>query len=165
MPTPTLRQDAQLPHDPLRVGPVLPKVYAPTFANKQEIVPMNPLFGMVNQAAEVETSPWIRVPAGGYLQLSLEVTALAPQPGATLSVIVETCNQVNAKGVNVDAPRFLGSFQQNPTAALPNCVQLSGNGVCDNWIRVVATPGASNTAASWTVAGQAVVAPYASGTT
>jgi hypothetical protein len=144
-----------------------PQVFPPTFRNQQEVVTLSPLFGVAGQINEVETSPWVKVPAGSYLQVSLVITALvggAAPATPTLSVIVETCNQINSSGVAVDAPRFLGSFLQQPNATLPSRAPLTGSNVCDNYIRVIGTPGGANTTASWTVAGQAIAAAYSSGT-
>jgi len=140
-----------------------PLVYPQTFQNQQAVIPMEPLAGQIGSGtapyngSSSPPSPWQAVPAGSVLDLTL---TLANYTG-TLSVILETCNQVVA-GVNVDPPQFLGSFAQSlgtgsPTPVTANLVTRP----CGPFVRVLMTPGAGGgQAADWNVSGKAITAAY-----
>ena len=72
----------------------------------------------------------------------------------TISVILETVGDV------ARPPRFLAAFQQTPW--VEGIVELVGPvPVCDDYVRVIATPGkGAGQRCEWTITGQAIV-PFA----
>ena len=148
-----------IPSPLIHAGPVDPVVCPQVIQKGQAFVPLQPLCGANLQTTGVQTSRWIALPAGSYLQLTLTVAALV----GTLAVYLETCNQVDRSGAAVDSPRFLGAFKQTPGAAMPSAVQMEGEGRCDNFVRVIARPGAGpGQTATWSITGRAITAAYAS---
>jgi len=140
---------------------IAPQVYPRVLKSQQAVIPLAPLAGDTGQGTTPTTSVWVPVPAGSFLEAQLVITALAPSPGGAICVHVETCNQVVA-GVSVDGPRFLGSFRMAPDAGLPSSQPFIGNGICDTFIRVVATPSPANTNCMWSVTGNLICAAFAS---
>ena len=140
---------------------IAPKVYPRVLKNSQALVPLSPLAGDTGQGPTPTTSVWVPVPAGSVLDAQLVINALAPNPGGAICVHVETCSQV-VDGVAQDAPRFMGSFRMAPTSGVPSSQPFVGNGVCDNYIRVVATPSPATTNCAWCVKGNLICAAYAS---
>ena len=140
-----------------------------TLQTQQAVIPLNPLAGDTGQTASYATA-WLPIPAGSVLQLLLAVTAMVLN--TTASFEIETCNQTRASvtpgapDVAVDTPRSIGWFQgvsgtaPLPSPTVPFTSQMSGAGVCGNFIRVVATLG-SGAAPAWTIAGKAIAAAHA----
>jgi hypothetical protein len=142
---------------------ITPQVYPRVLKNQQAVIPLEPLAGDTGQGTTPTTSVWVPAPQGSILEAQLVITALEPSPGGAICVHVETCNQVQ-NGVSVDGPRFMGSFRMTPDASLPSSQPFIGNPVCDNYIRVVATPSPNNTNCVWSVTGTLICAAYASST-
>jgi hypothetical protein len=135
---------------------ISPAVSGFVIRDQQAYKQAEPLAGDTGQTTP-STAPWVRVPQGCSLQLALSITQLTAD--TTFVAVVETCHKIDAKGVEVDRPRVLGSFPQTPE--VPSTVHLSA-GPTDNYIRVRATPGAGGTCA-WTVSGRVIGAAYHGG--
>jgi hypothetical protein len=117
-----------------------------------------PLDGDTGQTVS-RSSAWTLVPPGASLQLALAVTELT----GTFGAAIETCNQINpTTGVNVDPPRRIGEFLQQPSAALPSTTPMRavGGGYVDNYIRVTSDVGEGSSCA-WQITGNIVASPYA----
>jgi hypothetical protein len=137
-----------------QVGPT----NGPYTQNQQAIMACYPLDGDTGQTVS-RSSAWTLVPPGASLQLALAVTALT----GTFSAAIETCNQINTTtGVNVDPPRLIGEFLQQPSATLPSTTPMRavGGGYVDNYIRVVSDVGEGSSCA-WQITGNIIASPYA----
>ena len=129
---------------------VSPIVCKPIVKGQQNISMLAPLAGVTQQDTKPFTSPWQFIGAGSAMQVCLNLANFV----GTLAVHLETVGDVTRP------PRILGLFKQTPGVA--GTVELSGAmPVCDDYVRVVATPGAaSGQTCDWTITGQAIV-PYA----
>ena len=129
---------------------VKPIVCKPIVKGQQNISMLTPLAGMLQQDTTPFTSPWQFIGAGSAMQLCLNVANFV----GTLSVHLETVGTVG------NPPRILGAFKQTP--GVTGSVELSGPmPICDDYVRVVATPGTgAGQMCTWIVTGQAIV-PYA----
>src|SRR5262249_14789462 len=109
-----------------------------------------PLAGVIGQDTKPYMSEWQFIGAGSALQVRLNIANFV----GTLIVILETVGDVARPA------RFLGSFQQMPW--VEGIVELVGPApVCDDYVRVIATPGkSSGQKCDWTITGQAIV-PFA----
>jgi len=127
-----------------------PVVCKPIVRGQQNISMLAPLAGVTFQDNTPYTSPWVFVGAGSSMQVSLVITKLV----GTFLVLLETVGTVG------NEPRFLCVFSQTPGQTGP--VEIFGAlPVCDDYVRVVATPGAStDQRCDWIIAGQAIV-PFA----
>jgi hypothetical protein len=135
---------------------ISPAVSGFVIRDQQAYKQAEPLAGDTGQTTP-STSPWVRVPQGCSLQLALSLTARTAD--TTFLAVVETCHKVDAKGVEVDSARVLGSFAQAPD--VPSTVHLSA-GPTDRYIRVRATPGAGATCV-WSVSGRIIGAAHHGG--
>jgi hypothetical protein len=129
---------------------VKPIVCKPIVKGQQNISMLAPLAGVTQQDSTPFTSPWQFIGAGSAMQVVLNLANFV----GTLSVHLETVGDVTRP------PRILGLFKQTPGA--PGTVELSGAmPICDDYVRVVATPGTGpGQTCDWTISGQAIV-PYA----
>lgn len=129
---------------------VAPIVCKPIVKGQQYISMLEPLAGVTNQDTTPFTSPWQFIGAGSAMQVRLNLSKFM----GTLSVHLETVGTVG------NPPRLLGHFKQTPGMA--GSVELSGPmPVCDDYVRVVATPGkGAGQTCDWTVTGEALV-PFA----
>jgi hypothetical protein len=129
---------------------VKPIVCKPIVKGQQNISMLAPLAGMTLQDKTPYTSPWQFIGAGSAMQVSLNLAKFV----GTLSVHLETVGDVT------HPPRTLGTFKQTP--GVNGTVELNGPmPVCDDYVRVVATPGTgAGQTCDWTITGQAIV-PYA----
>jgi hypothetical protein len=129
---------------------VKPIVCKPIVKGQQNISMLAPLAGMTLQDKTPYTSPWQFIGAGSAMQVSLNLAKFV----GTLSVHLETVGDVT------HPPRALGTFKQTP--GVNGTVELNGPmPVCDDYVRVVATPGTgAGQTCDWTITGQAIV-PYA----
>lgn len=129
---------------------VSPIVCKPIVKGQQYISMLEPLAGVINQDATPYTSAWQFIGGGSAMQVCLNLANFI----GTLSVHLETVGTVG------NAPRLLGYFKQTPGVA--GSVEFTGPmPVCDDYVRVVATPGkGAGQTCDWTITGQAIV-PYA----
>jgi hypothetical protein len=129
---------------------VKPIVCKPIVKGQQNISMLAPLAGVIQQDTTPFTSPWQFIGAGSAMQVVLNLANFV----GTLSVHLETVGDVTRP------PRILGLFKQTPGS--PGTVELSGAmPICDDYVRVVATPGTgAGQTCDWTITGQAIV-PYA----
>ena len=129
---------------------VKPIVCKPIVKGQQNISMLAPLAGMYRQDSTPFTSPWQFIGAGSAMQVVLNLANFV----GTLSVHLETVGDVTRP------PRILGAFKQTPGVA--GTVELIGPmPICDDYVRVVATPGTGGgQTCDWTITGQAIV-PYA----
>ncbi len=130
--------------------PVKPIVCKPIVKGQQNISMLAPLAGMFQQDTIPFASPWQFIGAGSAMQVCLNVANFV----GTLSVHLETVGDVTRPA------RILGAFKQAP--GVNGTVDLIGPmPVCDDYVRVVATPGTGpGQTCDWTITGQAIV-PYA----
>jgi hypothetical protein len=127
-----------------------PVVCKPIVKGQQNLSMLAPLAGVTRQDATPYVSEWLFIGAGSALQLRLTLA----NPIGTIVVFLETVEKVG------NPPRFLGVFPQIP--GQEGTVELVGPmPVCDDYVRVIATPGKGNgQTCDWTVTGQAIV-PFA----
>ncbi len=142
--------------------PISPAVGGVVVRSRRAAHALAPLAGMNGQDSTPYTSPWVQVPAGGYLAVQLVITNKV----GSFCAHVETCHRADLFDgipVAIDAPRVIGSFAQvaGPITS-PNAQPLRGTALADNWIRVVATPGqGAGQTCDWTVEGEIIAAAYA----
>ena len=112
---------------------VSPIVCKPIVKGQQNISMLAPLAGVTQQDTKPFASPWQFIGAGSAMQVCLNLANFV----GTLAVHLETVGDVTRP------PRILGLFKQTPGVA--GTVELSGAmPVCDDYVRVVATPGAAS---------------------
>jgi hypothetical protein len=129
------------------VAPILCK---PIVKGQQYLSMLAPLAGVTLQNKEPYTSDWLFLGAGSVLNIRLNLANFV----GTLFVFLETVGDVN------NPPRILGFFFQVP--GMTGSLEIVGPmPVCDNYVRVVATPGTGpGQTCDWTITGEAIV-PYA----
>jgi hypothetical protein len=129
---------------------VEPVICKPIVKGQQNISMLAPLAGMIGQNNVPYVSEWLFIGVGSALQLSLHLANFV----GTFFVFLETVGKVG------NPPRFLGYFVQTPGQA--STVEIIGPPpVCDDYVRVIATPGTgSGQTCDWTITGQAIV-PFA----
>lgn len=121
-----------------------PQVCKPITKGGRTFSMLVPLAGVTGQDATPYTSEWLPVGAGAVLQLRLDVARVK----GTLCVILETLAVPET-----DAPRFCGSFPQTNVAG-----SVKATMVCDEFVRVVATPGTGALqSADWAITGDAIL--------
>jgi hypothetical protein len=127
-----------------------PVVCKPIVKGQQNISMLEPLAGVISQNSTPYVSNWLFIGAGSALQLSLTLANFV----GTFFVYLETVGKVG------NPPRYLAFFEQTPGVA--GSVELFGPmPVCDDYVRVIATPGTGpGQTCDWTVTGQALV-PFA----
>ena len=128
---------------------VRPVVCNPIVKGQQNIRMLAPLAGVIGQDSKPYVSPWLFIGAGSAMQVCLNLSNFV----GTFAVILETVGDVTRPA------RFLGSFKQSPIGGI---FELIGPmPVCDDYVRVIATPGnGAGQMCDWTITGQAIV-PYA----
>ena len=129
---------------------IKPVVCKPIVKGQQNISMLEPLAGVISQDKTPYVSNWLFIGAGSALQVSLHLANFV----GTFFVFLETVGKVG------NPPRYLAFFEQTPGVA--GSVELFGPmPVCDDYVRVIATPGTGpGQTCDWTVTGQAIV-PFA----
>jgi hypothetical protein len=129
---------------------VKPVVCKPIVKGQQNIRMLEPLAGVIRQDNTPYVGDWLFIGAGSALQVSLHLANFV----GTFFVFLETVGKVG------NPPRYLAFFEQTPGVA--GSVELYGPmPVCDDYVRVIATPGTGvGQTCDWTITGQAIV-PYA----
>jgi len=129
---------------------VKPIVCKPIVKGQQNFSMLAPLAGVMRQDTTPYVSEWVFIGAGSTLQIVLNLEHFV----GTLAVVLETV------GDPLSSPRFLASFLQIP--GVDGRVELvDPPPVCDDFVRVIATPGlGSGQNCDWTITGQALV-PFA----
>ena len=129
---------------------IKPVVCKPIVKGQQNISMLEPLAGVISQNSTPYVSDWLFIGAGSALQVSLHLANFV----GTFFVSLETVGKVGRP------PRYLSFFPQMPGGA--GSIELYGPmPVCDDYVRVIATPGTgSGQTCDWTITGQALV-PFA----
>ena len=129
---------------------VKPIVCKPIVKGQQNLSMLAPLAGVMHQDSTPYVSEWLFIGAGSALQLSLNLVNFV----GTLSVLLQTVGDVTKP------PRLLALFVQTPGEM--GSLEVAGPApVCDDYLRVVATPGkGAGQTCDWTITGQAIV-PFA----
>jgi hypothetical protein len=129
---------------------IKPVVCKPIVKGQQNISMLEPLAGVIGQNHIPYVSDWLFIGPGSALQVSLHLANFV----GTFFVFLETVSKVG------NTPRYLSFFQQMP--GVDGSVELWGPmPVCDDYVRVIATPGTGvGQTCDWTITGQAHV-PFA----
>jgi hypothetical protein len=129
---------------------IKPVVCKPIVKGQQNISMLEPLAGVIGQNHTPYVSNWLFIGAGSALQVCLNIANFV----GTFVVFLETVGTVG------NPPRFLGIFGQMPGEA--GSIELVGPmPVCDDYVRVIATPGTGvGQTCDWSITGQAHV-PFA----